>query len=661
MAGTRTLSVVITGDESGAQRAFRNTGAGADTMGSKLDAVGTKMVSVGKKATIGLTLPIVALGVASVKMASDQAESISKSDQIFGRNAGAIHKWASGAASDFGQSRQQAEENAASFGNMFRQLDIGVKPATRMSKSMVELASDFASFHNADITEVLQAQQAAFRGEYDSVQRFVPTIKAATVQTKAMAMTGKENADALTEQDKALATYQLLIDGAGKATGDFDRTADGAANRMRTMTATVTDAGAKIGSTLLPVVAEGAGLVGDLASAFAGLPQPVQTGGLALLGVAAAAGPLLYIGGNLIKVSSGVVSGFTAMSSGAVMLAVKGSEVVDALRAMTLAQVAFASAATLGVVAVGALIVALASSDGPYERITKAAAKWGKTQIDAARGSINPLRELASTQNILETKIASLREKVDSYSTAQTHANMTIEQANARHSENSEQLLKLEKRHQAISPEVARLREEHEKAAAVERIRRQAVEALATGTQTLASTTDIGRQAIADFNNQLIAAAGGPIGYQQAVMNQTAAQEKLNEAVRLHGPFSAEATEATFALQQAQLATSSSAQSMDQAQSTLTNSLAQGNTTYKQQLALLFQQLQAHPENAAGIMLEKEALDRAKAAADALPGSKSVKVDADTSDAEAKLSGVQRWLQEMTTGSWGIRLRVDGA
>lgn len=185
--------------------------------------------------------------------ASALNETVSKSNTIFGGSAGAIRRWADGAVNDFGQTRQQALEAASSFGNMFSQLGIGEKPAMKMSKRMTELASDFASFHNADITEVIVAQQAAFRGEYDALQRFVPTINAAAVEQRALAMTGKESTKELTAGEKAAAAYALMMEGAGAAVGDFDKTSDSAANQQRKFEAGMADLKATIGQALIPV------------------------------------------------------------------------------------------------------------------------------------------------------------------------------------------------------------------------------------------------------------------------------------------------------------------------------------------------------------------------------------------------------------------------
>lgn len=196
----------------------------------------------------------------AVGSASDLNETVSKARTIFGPASWELEQWARTAATSFGQSRQQALDAAATFGNLFTQLGIGSDQAAGMSKEMVQLASDFASFHNADITEVIAAQTAAFRDEYDGLQRFLPTINAATVQQRALELTGKKATKELTAQDKALAVQKLMMEGAGAAAGDFARTSDGLANKQRILSARFEDVRAQIGSALLPILTT----VGDL-------------------------------------------------------------------------------------------------------------------------------------------------------------------------------------------------------------------------------------------------------------------------------------------------------------------------------------------------------------------------------------------------------------
>jgi hypothetical protein len=273
MARQRKLEVVIAGDSKSYERTVARVerssdriGSSVSGMGSKFGGIASKLASVGKAAALGLAGAAVAAGafaVSTIDSASNLAETQSKTSAVFGDSAAEILKWSDTSAKALGQSKQQALESASTFGNMFLQLGIGGDTAAGMSKQMVGLASDFASFHNADISDVLQAQTAAFRGEYDSVQRFVPTINAAAVEQKALALTGKATTKELTAQDKALATQALLMEGAGKAAGDFNRTSGGLANQQRILSARFEDVKAKIGTALLPIATKATAFFSD--------------------------------------------------------------------------------------------------------------------------------------------------------------------------------------------------------------------------------------------------------------------------------------------------------------------------------------------------------------------------------------------------------------
>lgn len=194
----------------------------------------------------------------SIKGASDLNESISKTNVVFGKNAGEIHKWAQSAATSMGISRNSAEEFAGSLGLIFTQMGSTTREASKMSRSWIKLASDIASFNNADPTEILNAMQSATRGEFDELQRYVPSVSAAAIQHEALAISGKESADALSQHDKLLALQKILFRDTAKAQGDFARTSSGAANQQRILNAQWEDAQAKLGKGLLPILTQAA-------------------------------------------------------------------------------------------------------------------------------------------------------------------------------------------------------------------------------------------------------------------------------------------------------------------------------------------------------------------------------------------------------------------
>jgi hypothetical protein len=253
--------------------------------------------------------------------ASDLNETISKTDQVFGRSSDQIHSWAKTAETSMGLSQDAAESNANSLGLLFSQVGFNSQAAAAMSKKWVQLAVDLGSFNNADPTEILGAMQSATRGEYDELQRFVPMINAATLEQKALAMTGKTVADQLTDQDKILALQALTFAQTGKAQGDFARTSTGVANQTKIATAEIQNSAAALGGELLPAAADVLqAITGDIiptiremGEIFSDLPDPVQLGVKAILGIAGASAVVVPAGKKIAEKVSEVREEYEAL------------------------------------------------------------------------------------------------------------------------------------------------------------------------------------------------------------------------------------------------------------------------------------------------------------------------------------------------------------
>lgn len=188
--------------------------------------------------------------------ASDFQETLSKVNTIFGDSVTArIRNWAEDAEKAMGMTTRSALESVGTMGNMFKQLGATADQSAVLSQRMVSLSADIASFHNVSggANEVMDAMQAAFRGEYDALQRYIPTINAAAVAEQALSDTHKERTSELNDLEKALAAQKIILRDAGDATGDFAKTSDGLANQERILAARVDELQEKIGRDLLPV------------------------------------------------------------------------------------------------------------------------------------------------------------------------------------------------------------------------------------------------------------------------------------------------------------------------------------------------------------------------------------------------------------------------
>lgn len=300
------LNIVGRFDDKDLQRAQRSLQRLRDEAGktgsgirSSFANVGDKMKGIGSSLTSSLTLPIVGAAGVATKWASDAAEAANKVQTVFGKNAVFIDKWSQNSAKAFGISQGQAQDYFGSVGTMLQGFGIDAQALPSMSNDVLTLAADLGSFHNLDTAEVLDMISASFRGEFDSVQRVIPTINAAAVETEALAQTGKKNAKELTQQEKALATYSLLMKGAGPAVGDFAKTSDGAANSVKIAQAQLRTAAETIGKVFLPFVAKGAAIVAELAERFRNLSPGTRKIIVVVGALAAALGPLLVMLGSV--------------------------------------------------------------------------------------------------------------------------------------------------------------------------------------------------------------------------------------------------------------------------------------------------------------------------------------------------------------------------
>ena len=192
----------------------------------------------------------------SIGGASGLNEEINKTRVTFPGSADAILTWSKTTATSLGIARVEALRAAGEFGNMLEPL--GVLPATaaRMSTRLVELASDLASFHNADPTDMLERLRAGLAGQSRPLRIFGIQLLASRVNQEALNETGKKSVRQLTEQEKVLARFNLILKDSKNAQGDFNRTADQAANQSRVLKAQLADLGDELGTKLLPGVTQ---------------------------------------------------------------------------------------------------------------------------------------------------------------------------------------------------------------------------------------------------------------------------------------------------------------------------------------------------------------------------------------------------------------------
>jgi 3D (Asp-Asp-Asp) domain-containing protein len=314
MARTRELKVIIAGDADKLDREIRRSNKGLDDLGkhTRLTASITSKGFHGMRAAAtGLVAGLGGAVMAAksfVDAASDINESLTKNQALFGRYSKGIERFSKTTASALGVSRREALAAAGTFGGLFDAINIGEKDSARMSKRLVTLAADLASFNNASPEEALDALRSGLAGEAEPMRRFNAFLSETRVQAEAMRMGigkaavdtdklkaaqlsaevaqqrynvavaryGASSAEAksaqvsmmnaqdratkatkggnvtLTEAQKVQARYSLILKDTTKAHGDFARTSQGDANQTRILKAQYADMTAELGGKLLP-------------------------------------------------------------------------------------------------------------------------------------------------------------------------------------------------------------------------------------------------------------------------------------------------------------------------------------------------------------------------------------------------------------------------
>jgi len=280
-----------------------------------------KLRSVGRTMTIGVTVPILGAAAAAIKFASDVQESQSKASAVFKEQARDIEEWAAMHAASIGRSRFDLQNYAADVQDTFVPLGFARDEAAKMSKAVVELAEDLASFKNLRTEEVVRGLTSALVGNVENLRQFGVVANEAQIKQQAL-KDGiiRTTKDALTPQQKALAIWRLTLAGTTDAQGDALRTVGAFANRMRGLQARFKDVAVELGQRLLPLATRLVAWASNALGWFQRLNPEVKTMGLLFLGIAAAIGPVVLALGLLLTPIGLTIAGVAALGTAAVLL-----------------------------------------------------------------------------------------------------------------------------------------------------------------------------------------------------------------------------------------------------------------------------------------------------------------------------------------------------
>lgn len=414
----RQLKREITATENEAQRA-RDRLKEIDTLRmdqikSTLSQVSSALDSVGKNLTLGVTAPLVAAGTASFKMASDMEEAINKVDVSFGDAAETVHAFSNETLTTYGIAKSTALDMAGYFGDMATSMGFSQEQAAEMSKQLVGLAGDLASFKNISLSEAQTALAAIFTGETESLKQLGIVMTETNLDAYAMAKGLETSTQSMDQAQKTALRMQYVLDNTKNAQGDFARTSDSSANQLRILTESLKELAAIAGQELIPIITPIIQKLNSIIQSIGQLDEGTKEIITKVAVFAASFGPLLSVSGKMTGVVTTLITAYKSLKT-AQAAATAGQ---TALNAAMSANPAGAIAAAIGVLIsiLGSLAITSALTSESVESLSDAVDDVNQSYSDFVSQSEENVREQEAELAIVERllpRYEELNDKVD--------------------------------------------------------------------------------------------------------------------------------------------------------------------------------------------------------------------------------------------------------
>lgn len=227
-------------------KSFKSTLSGIT---SNLRQAAREFRLVGAAATAGLGMMV------RHAMMVEEAENLF--EVSFGKMADDARKWSDNVAESLGMAAYQVREGAGTFAVMTQSMGLSEEASASLSRNLLMLAADMASFYNLPHEEALMKLQAGLTGEAEPLKRLGVLVNETTVEQYALREGIIKTGQELTEQQKVVARYGLIMEQTEKAQGDLARTATSSTNQFRLLKAQFAEITADLGGMLLPMVNRG--------------------------------------------------------------------------------------------------------------------------------------------------------------------------------------------------------------------------------------------------------------------------------------------------------------------------------------------------------------------------------------------------------------------
>ncbi|QUD74649.1 hypothetical protein KB552_15470 (plasmid) [Clostridium perfringens] len=297
------------------EKTLSKVGKKTETFGDKLLKLNKKVGKIATKGSAMVTTPILAIGTAAFKAASDINESLSKSEVVFGNNAKAVEEWSKTATTSFGASQNEALEMVSKFGAMGKAMGLNSEQTKDYSMNLTQLAGDLASFNNISVDMANTALTGVFTGETESLKGLGIVMTAVNLQRFAESQGIHKKIQDMTQAEQVQLRYNYVMSQTKDAQGDYMRTSDSAANSAKTFRKSLANLSASFGQFLLaltPLIQVATSLIVKFNNLDDGTKKII----IVIAGLIAGIFPLLLAFSKTITAIHNIKTGFVALNKG---------------------------------------------------------------------------------------------------------------------------------------------------------------------------------------------------------------------------------------------------------------------------------------------------------------------------------------------------------
>lgn len=230
-----------------------------DKMTAGLKKAGNSVSSFAKKhekAALISSAAVIGIGAALSKMAMDAVESENLFEVSMGNMSESARNWSEELSSTLGLNSYEIRKNVGTLNVMMGSMGIAEDQAYDMAKGLTQLTNDMASFYNLKPEIAFQKLQAGISGETEPLKRLGILINETTIKTWALTNGMIEEGEQLTEAQKVMARYAVIMEQTSLAQGDLARTMESPTNQLRILQSRVTELAIEVGMKLLPIVSK---------------------------------------------------------------------------------------------------------------------------------------------------------------------------------------------------------------------------------------------------------------------------------------------------------------------------------------------------------------------------------------------------------------------